>query len=34
VFIDGNQIEDRERLSDPVAPSSEVYVMQALSGGS
>lgn len=33
VFIDGNQIEDREHLSDAVRPTSEVYVMQALSGG-
>ena len=33
VFVDGQQIEDRERLSDPVRPTSEVYVMQALSGG-
>jgi len=34
VFVDGRQIVDRERLSDPVGPSSEIYVMQALSGGS
>lgn len=34
VFVDGEQIADRERLSDPVRPASEVYVMQALSGGS
>ena len=34
VFIDGRQIVDRERLSDPVEPRSEIYVMQALSGGS
>ena len=34
VFIDGRQISDRERLSDPVEPRSEIYVMQALSGGS
>jgi hypothetical protein len=33
VFVDGEQITDREQLSDPVAPSSELYVMQALSGG-
>ena len=33
VFIDGQQIVDRERLSDAVGPRSEVYVMQALSGG-
>lgn len=33
VFVDGRQIVDRERLSDPVGPDAEVYVMQALSGG-
>ncbi len=33
IFIDGEMIEDRERLSDTVQPSSELYVMQALSGG-
>lgn len=34
VFVDGRQISDRERLSDQVGPRSEIYVMQALSGGS
>ena len=33
VFVDGRPIKDRETLSDPVEPTSEVYVMQALSGG-
>jgi sulfur-carrier protein len=33
VFVDGEQIADRELLSDPVGPDGEVYVMQALSGG-
>jgi molybdopterin synthase sulfur carrier subunit len=33
VFIDGRQIEDRVLLSDHVEPASELYVMQALSGG-
>ncbi len=33
IFIDGQQIVDRDRLSDPVRPTSEIYVMQALSGG-
>ena len=33
VFVDGEQIADRERLSDPVKPTSELYVMQSLSGG-
>lgn len=33
VLIDGQRIKDRDRLSDPVKPASEIYVMQALSGG-
>lgn len=33
VFVDGEQIQDRRRLSDPLRPGAEVYVMQALSGG-
>jgi hypothetical protein len=33
VFVDGEQITDRERLSDAVRPTSELYVMQSLSGG-
>ena len=33
VFIDGEMIEDRTALSDTVAPTSELFVMQALSGG-
>jgi len=33
VFVDGRRVLDRERLSDPVEESSEVYVMQALTGG-
>lgn len=33
VFVDGQQIADREKLSDPVKPASELYVMQSLSGG-
>lgn len=33
VFVDGARIADRERLTDPVAPTSELYVAQALSGG-
>jgi hypothetical protein len=33
VFVDGRQISDREKLSDRVEPRSELYVMQALSGG-
>ena len=33
VFIDGEMIEDRDGLSDAVESSSELVVMQALSGG-
>jgi len=33
VFVDGRRVRDRERLSDTVGESSEVYVMQALTGG-
>ena len=34
LFVDGEQARDRKALSDPVSPDSEIYVMQALSGGS
>ncbi|HJV37663.1 MAG TPA: MoaD/ThiS family protein [Geothrix sp.] len=33
VFVDGVPIADRRGLSDPVSTASEIYVMQALSGG-
>jgi len=33
VFVDGELIEDRDGLSDPVEPASDLVVMQALSGG-
>jgi hypothetical protein len=33
IFVDGVLIRDRLRLSHPVAPQSEIYVLQALSGG-
>ena len=33
VFIDGRRVRDRERLDEAVGKSSEVYVMQALTGG-
>jgi hypothetical protein len=33
VFVDGSAILDRVGLSDAVRPDSEIYVMQALSGG-
>jgi len=33
IFVDGQMIVDRLGLSDPVKSDSEVYIMQALSGG-
>ncbi len=33
IYLDGLVIGDRLRLSDPVGPQSEIYVLQALSGG-
>lgn len=33
VYVDGRQISDRRCLSDPVGITSEVWVLQALSGG-
>ena len=33
VFVNGQQIEDRVTLSDPVPAGAELFVMQALSGG-
>jgi hypothetical protein len=33
IFLDGEPIDDRIHLTDPVSDTSEIYVMQALSGG-
>ena len=33
VFVGGEAVRDRVRLTDPVAPGAEIAVMQALSGG-
>ncbi|MFO0901488.1 MAG: MoaD/ThiS family protein [Pirellulales bacterium] len=33
VFVDGQAIQDRDAQSDVVREDSEIYVMQALSGG-
>lgn len=33
VFIDGQRVRDRRRLSDPVGEASEIHVLQALTGG-
>ena len=33
ILVDGQRIKDLEGLSDPVTAASEIWVMQALSGG-
>jgi hypothetical protein len=33
IFVDAQQVNDRRRLSDPVGPASDIFVVQALSGG-
>lgn len=33
IFVDGQAIRDRSTLADPVSERSDIYVMQALSGG-
>ena len=33
VFLNGTAVRDRLTQSDPVKPDSEIFVMQALSGG-
>ena len=33
IFVDGQRITERERLEQPLGESSQVYVMQALTGG-
>jgi sulfur-carrier protein len=33
IFVDGERLRDRSRLSDAVRASTEIYVMQALTGG-
>lgn len=33
ILVDGQRIRDLERLSDAVRPDSDIWVMQALSGG-
>jgi hypothetical protein len=33
IFVDHRPLHDRDRLTDPLTDASEVYVMQALSGG-
>ena len=33
IFIDGRRARDPKRLDDALAPNSQVYILQALSGG-
>lgn len=33
IYLDGQPLTDRQGLSDPVDPETEIYLMQALSGG-
>ena len=33
IFIDGNMITDRNTLNDAFTANSEIYIIQALSGG-
>ncbi len=33
VFIDGQRVQDRQRLGDALRPGSKVHVLQALTGG-
>ncbi len=33
IFVNGSSLRDRQGLTDPLASDSEVFVMQALSGG-
>jgi sulfur-carrier protein len=33
VYIGGEPVRDRARLTDPVGPDEEIYVLQALTGG-
>ncbi|MDH4563416.1 MoaD/ThiS family protein [Pseudomonas sp. BN411] len=33
IFVDAQQVSDRRRHTDPVGPASDIFVVQALSGG-
>ena len=33
IYVNGQPVRDRTRLSDPVAGDDEIYVFQALTGG-
>jgi sulfur-carrier protein len=33
IYVKGEAVRDRIRLSDPIGPDDEIYVFQALTGG-
>ena len=33
IFVDGTQLRSRAALDEPVSPTTEIHVMQSLSGG-
>ncbi len=33
VFLNGESVKDRAKLTDPLPPDGEIFIMQALSGG-
>ena len=33
IFVDGDPLQDRKALTDPLGPTSTVHILQALSGG-
>jgi hypothetical protein len=33
IFVDGKMISDRVKLTDEISQETEIYIMQALSGG-
>lgn len=33
IFIGEDRVDDRDHLSDPLQPASQIYILQALSGG-
>jgi molybdopterin synthase sulfur carrier subunit len=33
VYVGGRRVVDRTQLAEPISPDSEIYVLQALSGG-
>ncbi|MBV9586350.1 MAG: MoaD/ThiS family protein [Alphaproteobacteria bacterium] len=33
VYIKGEEVRDRVKLSDPIGPNDDIYVFQALTGG-